>query len=69
MEQHREISISSNDDMSNIIWLNSEIQDAGTQYPSAGVDQLSFGKTWGNFVKLASSLQKMASILYLFGFF
>ncbi len=41
-----EISISSNDDMSNIIWLNSEIQDAGTQYPSAGVDQLSFGKTY-----------------------
>ena len=41
-----EITVSSSDDMSEIIWSIAELQDAGTQYPSAGVDPLVFGNTY-----------------------
>ncbi len=41
-----EITVSSSDDMSGVMWSIAELQDAGTQYPSAGVDPLVFGNTY-----------------------
>lgn len=41
-----EISVSSSDGMSEIMWSIAELQDAGAQYPSAGVDPLVFGNTY-----------------------
>ena len=41
-----EITVSSSDDMSAIMWSIAELQDAGAQYPSAGVDPLVFGNTY-----------------------
>ena len=40
------ITVSSSDDMSDVLWSIAELQDAGTQYPSAGVDPLVFGNTY-----------------------
>jgi hypothetical protein len=41
-----EINVSSSEDMSELIWSLSEIQDAGTQYPASGSDPLVFGNTY-----------------------
>ena len=41
-----EIMVSSSDDMTEVVWSIAEIQDAGTQYPSAGADPLIFGNTY-----------------------
>jgi hypothetical protein len=41
-----EITVSSSDGMSEIMWSIAELQDAGAQYPSAGVDPLVFGNTY-----------------------
>jgi len=46
-----EIIVSSSDDMSEIMWSIAELQDAGTQYPSAGAEPLVFGNTYYWYVR------------------
>jgi len=46
-----EIIVSSSDDMSEIMWSIAELQDAATQYPSAGAEPLVFGNTYYWYVR------------------